>query len=196
MKIGVLALQGDFDAHRRALQALGAEPVLVRSARDLEGLAGLILPGGESTTMSLLLSQEGLIEPLRQFSGRRPVLGTCAGAILMASEVLGPHQESLGLIDMSVERNAYGRQVDSSIRRLKATEEFARQAGEGDFEAVLIRAPVIRRVGGKVTVLLEGDGAPFLVEQGRHMAATFHPELSQDLRVHRRFVEHAAQDGE
>jgi 5'-phosphate synthase pdxT subunit len=181
-RVGVLALQGDFQAHERALARAGAEVVEVRSAADLEGLEGLIIPGGESTTMMKLLDEEKLIDPLRAFGRERPIFGTCAGAILLASEVANPPQSSLGLMDMEVERNAYGRQVDSRIARLQS------DGIEGDLEAVFIRAPIIRRVGRDAKVLATYQGDPVLVEQGRHLAATFHPELTDDSRVHLMFL--------
>ena len=182
-KIGVLALQGDFEAHEKALSRAGAEAVEVRSAEDLREIDGLIIPGGESSTMLKLLEIENLIEPLREFGTRRPVFGTCAGAILLANEVTHPPQPSLGLMDISVERNAYGRQLDSRIAHLKP------EGIEGDLEAVFIRAPIIRRVGEGAKVLARYKGDPVLVEQGRHLVATFHPELTDDLRVHRLFLE-------
>jgi len=177
MRIGVLALQGDFDAHARAIREAGAEAVEVRTKAELEGVDGLILPGGESTTMLKLLRAENLLEPLREFGGRRPVFGTCAGAILLAKEVTHPSQESLGLVDITVERNAYGRQLDSRVVDI------------GGIEAVFIRAPVIRRVGPEVRVLATYQCNPVLIEQDRHLVSTFHPELTADRRVHRRFVE-------
>jgi 5'-phosphate synthase pdxT subunit len=182
-KIGVLALQGDFEKHEKALARAGAEPVEIRSAADLDQVDGLVIPGGESTTMLKLLEQEKMLEPLRDFGARRPIFGTCAGAILLASEVLNPHQRSLGLLDIDVERNAYGRQLDSRIARLNP------EGLEGDLEAVFIRAPIIRRVGDRVKVLARYQGDPVLVEQGRHLVATFHPELTDDPRVHRLFLE-------
>jgi 5'-phosphate synthase pdxT subunit len=187
-RTGILALQGDFDAHRKALAAAGAEPVLVRTAAELEQVDALVIPGGESTTMLKLLHAEGLMEPLRSFGARRPLFGTCAGAILMAGEVHNPVQESLGLMDIAVERNAYGRQIDSRIARIEP-EPGLPEASGGDLEGVFIRAPAIRRVGPAVSVLARYRGDPVLVRQGRHMAATFHPELSGDARVHRWFVD-------
>jgi 5'-phosphate synthase pdxT subunit len=182
-RVGVLALQGDFEAHERALLRAGAEPVQVRSAADLEGVEGLVIPGGESTTMLKLLDRENLLEPLREFGRHRPIFGTCAGAILLASGVANPPQPSLGLMDMEVERNAYGRQLDSRIARLHP------QGMEGELEAVFIRAPIIRRVGEGAKIIASYAGDPVLVEQGRHMAATFHPELTDDSRVHLMFLE-------
>jgi pyridoxal 5'-phosphate synthase pdxT subunit len=182
-RVGVLALQGDFEAHGKALARAGAEPVEVRSAGDLQELDGLVIPGGESTTMLKLLEVENLMEPLRDFGKRRPIFGTCAGAILLANEVLNPSQASLGLMDIGVERNAYGRQLESRIAQLRA------EGQDTDLEAVFIRAPIIRRVGGDVKVLARYQGDPVLVEQGRHMVATFHPELTTDSRVHRMFLE-------
>lgn len=192
MRIGVLAVQGDFEAHGRMLQRLGAEPVYVRTAGHLEGLAALILPGGESSTMLKFLECDGLFEAIRVFAARRPLFGTCAGVILMAAQVSRPSQRSLGLMDLSVERNAYGRQLHSHITRLQPPAEFARRAGEGSLEAVFIRAPILRRVGPPATVLLEHRGDPVLVEQGPHLAATFHPELTADTRVHTLFLRKVA----
>ncbi len=178
--IGILALQGDFEAHRRALERAGADTVEVRVQQDLDRIDGLVIPGGESTTMLKLLREENLFEPLRQFGADKPVFGTCAGTILLATDVLHPRQEALGLMDLTVERNAYGRQIDSRIARLDLESR--------PFEAVFIRAPIIRRTGSEVQVLLKYLDAPVLVEQGRHMAATFHPELTCDARVHERFI--------
>jgi 5'-phosphate synthase pdxT subunit len=182
-RVGVLALQGDFEAHRRALERVGAEAVEVRSAGELEGVQGLIIPGGESTTMVKLLEEEKLLDPLREFGRRRPIFGTCAGAILLATEVANSPQVSLGLMDIEVERNGYGRQLDSRIAHLHP------QGMDGGLEAVFIRAPIIRRVGKDAKVLATYEGDPVLVEQGRHLAATFHPELTRDARVHLMFLE-------
>ena len=179
--IGVLALQGDFDAHRNALERAGAQAREVRTEADLNSVDGLVIPGGESTTMMKLLTVENLFEPLREFGGEKPIFGTCAGAILMASEVLNPKQESLGLMDLTIERNGYGRQVDSRIGKIDLDGHPA--------EAVFIRAPVIQRVGSEAKVLASYLDRPVLVEQGRHLVATFHPELGSDDRIHRRFVE-------
>lgn len=181
-RVGVLALQGDFEAHARALQRAGAQPVEVRSAADLENVQGLIIPGGESTTMLKLLEEEKLLEPLRRFGRERPIFGTCAGAILLASGVVNAPQSSLGLMDIDVERNAYGRQLDSRIAKLKP------EGLQEELEAVFIRAPIIRRVGGDAHILARYQGDPVLVEQGRHLAATFHPELTEDSRVHLMFL--------
>jgi len=182
-KIGVLALQGDFEAHRKALERAGADAIEVRSAADLEKIDGLIIPGGESSTMLKLLVMEHMLVPLRDFGRRRPIFGTCAGAILLANEVSNPDQLSLGLMDIGVERNAYGRQLDSRIAQLKP------EGLEGDVEAVFIRAPIIRRVGEKARVLARYQGDPVLVEQGRHLVATFHPELTADSTIHRLFLD-------
>jgi 5'-phosphate synthase pdxT subunit len=181
-KIGVLALQGDFEAHERALKRSGAEAVEVRSPEDLHGLDGLIIPGGESSTMLKLIEAEKLLEPLREFGRRSPIFGTCAGAILLASEVANPSQPSLGLMDIGIERNGYGRQIDSRIARLEGA------SLAGGLEAVFIRAPIIRRVGAGATVLATYQGDPVLVEQGQHLAATFHPELTEDSRIHLIFL--------
>jgi pyridoxal 5'-phosphate synthase pdxT subunit len=180
--VGVLALQGDFEAHRKAIEKAGARAIEVRSVDRLQECDGLILPGGESTTMLKLLDEENLIEPLRRFGEKKPVFGTCAGAILLAREVLSPAQPSLRLMDIRVERNAYGRQADSRIVRIPMNRSE-------EFEAVFIRAPIIRGVGEGVRVLARYEGDPVWVEQGRHMVTTFHPELTGDPRIHQRFVE-------
>lgn len=176
--VGVLALQGDFEAHRRAVERAGGRAVEVRSADQLGRTDGLIIPGGESTTMLKLLDVEGLTSAVREFGEKKPIYGTCAGAILLAHEVTHPHQASLDLMDITVERNAYGRQIDSRIAKI-----------DGDFEAVFIRAPKIRKVGEGVRVLASYEGDPVWVEEGRHMVTTFHPELTEDVRVHKRFLE-------
>ena len=188
MKIGVLALQGDFAAHCARIGQLGAAAVEVRYASQLEGIRGLVLPGGESTTHLILMDEEGLWEHLLGFSRTKPILGTCAGAILLAKEVSNPSQRSLGLLDMHVERNAYGRQADSSIRVVEPERSFAERAGPGPMEAVFIRAPIIRSVGPGADVLLRDGDDPILVEQGLHLAATFHAELTPDVRLHQLFL--------
>jgi 5'-phosphate synthase pdxT subunit len=180
MKIGVLALQGDFDAHRKRLQELGAEVVLIKNPEQLEEIDGLIIPGGESSTFLKLLGEAGF-EKLKEFVRVKPTFGTCAGAILLATEVENPSQSGLGAIDIAIRRNAYGRQMDSSIR-------------EGSFrgspiEMVFIRAPKIERVGDQVEVLGSEGNDPVVVRQGKTMAATFHPELSEDTQVHREFLD-------
>jgi 5'-phosphate synthase pdxT subunit len=180
-RIGVLALQGNFQAHCNALERAGAQAEEVRTAKDLESINGLIIPGGESTTMLKLLDEENLFEPLRGFGDKKPIFGTCAGAILLASEVLNPAQRSLGLMDLTVERNAYGRQIDSRIAQIDLDGEKA--------EAVFIRAPVIRRAGPETKVLATYLHTPVLVQHGRHMVATFHPELSNSNLVHTKFVQ-------
>ena len=189
-RVGVLSLQGDFAAHGEALARAGAEAVFVREPAQFYSLDGLVIPGGESTTMLKLMAYEpGLYEALREFGGRKPVFGTCAGAILMAQEVTTPAQASFHLMDIGVERNAYGRQIDSRVTEIDAGPEFERRTAPGKLEAVFIRAPIIRRVGSDVRVLVTYAGDPVLVEQGRHLAATFHPELTADLRVHALFLE-------
>jgi 5'-phosphate synthase pdxT subunit len=185
-RVGVLALQGDFQAHQKALERAGAEAVPVRTAAELERLDGLVIPGGESTTMLKIIQDESLLEPLRRFGARRPIFGTCAGAILLAREVAHPAQPSLALMDIGVERNAYGRQVDSRVTQLQPSPPFP---GSEPLEAVFIRAPIIRRVGPQTIVYLSYAGDPVLVGEGRHLAATFHPELSADDRVHKLFLE-------
>jgi 5'-phosphate synthase pdxT subunit len=187
-RVGVLALQGDFEAHQRALTSAGADAVQVRSAKELDGLDGLVIPGGESTTMLKLLNYMDLKQPLRRFAEEKPVFGTCAGAILLAKDVRNPEQESFGAVDLTVERNAYGRQLDSRVVALHPSEDFGKRVGEGDLEAVFIRAPIIRRTGPGVKVLAEYAGDPVLVEQGKHLISTFHPELTSDTRVHQLFL--------
>ena len=187
--VGVLSLQGDFAAHGSALERAGARPVYVRERGELAALDGLIIPGGESTTMLKLLHQDGLMDALAEFGRHKPVFGTCAGAILMAAEVWNPAQESLALMDITVERNAYGRQIDSRVTVLDPEPEFQKRTAPGKLEAVFIRAPVIRRVNGGGRVLARYRGDPVLVEQGRHLVATFHPELTTDSRVHALFLE-------
>jgi pyridoxal 5'-phosphate synthase pdxT subunit len=182
-RVGVLAIQGDYDAHARALADVGAGPCEVRKPDQLDGLDGLILPGGESTTMLKFLEKHNFFEVLSEFCATRPVFGTCAGTILLAREVLSPAQRSLGVLDAVVERNAYGRQIDSAI--LNAQTELP----GGELEMVFIRAPRIVSVGPDVQTLACREGSPVLVRQGNVMAATFHPELSVDRRVHKLFVE-------
>ena len=182
--VGVLALQGDFEAHCKAVERAGGRPLEVRTAKELDACDGLIVPGGESTTMLKLLEIENLTEPLRQFAAQKPVFGTCAGAILLAHSVTGPSQPSLDLIDIDVQRNAYGRQIDSRVADI--------DAGGQRMEAVFIRAPKILRVGPGGKILATYNGDPVWVEQGRHMVTTFHPELTPDSRVHERFLEGVA----
>ncbi len=181
--IGVLALQGAYAKHKAALEAAGAEARLVKRPAELEGLDGLVIPGGESTTFLKHLERDGFFEVLKGFVRETPTFGTCAGAILLAAEVKNPEQDSLRAMDMTVERNAYGRQIDSAI--LTAPTSLP----GGDLEMVFIRAPRIAEVGPEVEVLAEREGAPVLVRQRHLLAATFHPELSEDHRVHGLFVE-------
>jgi len=182
-RIGVLAIQGDYAAHAEALAESGAEPIEVRKPEQLADLDGLILPGGESTTVLRFLEKQSFFEVLQAFCETKPVFGTCAGAILLSREVRNPAQRSLGILDAVVERNAYGRQIDSTI--LTAETELP----GGPLEMVFIRAPRIVETGATVEVLALREGNPVLVRQGSVMAATFHPELSHDRRVHRLFVE-------
>ncbi|HEX4783995.1 MAG TPA: pyridoxal 5'-phosphate synthase glutaminase subunit PdxT [Candidatus Sulfotelmatobacter sp.] len=180
MKIGVLALQGDFDAHRRRLEKLGAEVVLVKKPEQLDDIDGLVIPGGESGTFLKLLGEAGF-EKLKQFVRLKPTFGTCAGAILLASEVENPPQAGLGALNIRIRRNAYGRQIDSSIRE--------GLLGNSPLEMVFIRAPKIEHVGEGVEVIATEGSDPVAVRQGRAMAATFHPELSEDTRVHQVFLD-------
>jgi pyridoxal 5'-phosphate synthase pdxT subunit len=185
MIIGVLALQGDFDAHRRRLEELGAKVVLVKKPEQLDEIDGLVIPGGESGTFLKLLGDEGF-EKLKQFVRLKPTFGTCAGAILLATEVENPKQAGLGAIDIRIRRNAYGRQLDSSIREGRFMPE---KPGNSPLEMVFIRAPKIERVGEGVEVIATEGSDPVAVRQGSAMAATFHPELSEDTRVHAAFLE-------
>lgn len=180
MRIGVLALQGDFDAHRRRLEELGAEVVLVKKPEQLDDIDGLVIPGGESGTFLKLLGDAGF-EKLKQFVRLKPTFGTCAGAILLASEVENPQQAGLGALNIRIRRNAYGRQIDSSIRE--------GLLGNSPLEMVFIRAPKIEHVGAGVEVIATEGSNPVAVRQGRAMAATFHPELSDDTRVHQAFLD-------
>lgn len=191
-RIGVLAVQGDFDAHARALRGAGAEPVLVKKAEQLPHVDGLVLPGGESTTFLKFLDNEGLLDAIRIAADRgMPMFGTCAGAILLARTVENPPQPSLGLMDIAIRRNAYGRQLSSFVAR-----EPVRIAPGAPLEMVFIRAPIIDRIGSGVDVLAECRSLPVLVRQGQLLASTFHPELTADRRVHRLFVEMVDARGE
>lgn len=178
--IGILALQGDFDAHRQRLHELGASVRLVKKTEQLAEVDALVIPGGESTNFVILLGKTGL-EELRRFVRTKPTFGTCAGAILLAAEVEHPAQAALGAIDVRIRRNAYGRQVDSFIRTGVADNSL--------MEMVFIRAPQIVRVGPRVEILATLDGEPVAVRQGVAMAATFHPELSRDTRMHQMFLD-------
>ena len=181
MKIGVLALQGDFDAHRQMLERLGVDDVMVRKPGQLGEIDGLIIPGGESSTFLKLLGEAGFTE-LKKFVTTKPTFGTCAGAIMLAKEVENPSQQGTGAIDIRVRRNAYGRQIESTI----LTSDCSLPGGQ--MEMVYIRAPRIEEVGPGVEVLAKRDGHPVLVRQGNILAATFHPELTGDTRVHEEFL--------
>jgi 5'-phosphate synthase pdxT subunit len=174
LKIGVLAVQGNFREHAAVLRRLGAEPVEVRKPDQLEGLDALIVPGGESTTFMRLMRLYGLDDALREFAG--PVFGTCAGMIVL-------DREHLGLVDLSVKRNAYGRQVASFEADLELSDH------DEPLRGVFIRAPRVGEVGPGVEVLAELDGEPVLLRDGRFLVASFHPELTDDTRVHERFLD-------
>jgi 5'-phosphate synthase pdxT subunit len=180
MNIGVLALQGDFDAHRRRLEELGAQVVLVKKPEQLDQIDALVIPGGESSTFLKLLGEEGFAK-LKDFVRAKPTFGTCAGAILLATEIENPQQKGLGALDIRVRRNAYGRQVDSSIREGRL--------GEDPIEMVFIRAPKIERIGEGVEVVATEGRDPVMVRKGKTLAATFHPELSEDSRIHQYFLD-------
>ena len=185
MKVGVLALQGDFDAHRRRLEELGAEVMLVKRPEQLDEVEALIIPGGESSTFLWHLEERGFLDKLQEFVRAKPTFGTCAGAILLATDVENPPQPSLGALDITVRRNAYGRQINSFIGQVETA------LNGNAIEAVFIRAPKIARVGKDVEVLAREGSDPVLVRQRHIMAATFHPELSEDDVVHREFLKMA-----
>jgi 5'-phosphate synthase pdxT subunit len=188
MKVGVLALQGDVREHLRALSTAGATAVPVKTPEQLAGIDALVLPGGESTTIGKLLHRFELLEPLRDRAGSgMPLYGTCAGLILMAKEIEGPQDapHRLRVLDVTVRRNAYGRQVDSFESLVEVTDL------EDSFTAVFIRAPLIERVGDGVEVLATCDGAPVLVRSNHLMASSFHPEMTGDTRLHELFVQSA-----
>lgn len=182
IKVGVLALQGDFDAHRKRLEELGAEVVLVKKPEQFDEIAALVIPGGESTTFLKLLGEEGF-RKLREFVRLKPTFGTCAGAILLARDVLNPPQKGLGVLDVSIRRNAYGRQLDSHI--ISEPSEL----GGDPLEMVFIRAPKFEELGPKVKVLAREGNDPVLIRDKQVLAATFHPELSEDKRVHEYFLQ-------
>ncbi|HYL69614.1 MAG TPA: pyridoxal 5'-phosphate synthase glutaminase subunit PdxT [Candidatus Limnocylindria bacterium] len=183
MKIGILAIQGDYEAHAKVLDRLGVEHQFVRTPSDLDGVSGIILPGGESSTHLKVMTEEGLFDALKKFAANGGAFfGTCAGAILLAREVHGPPQASLALLDIAVLRNAYGRQLASNVHVGPTT------LRKEPLEMVFIRAPIIESVGQGVEVLAEDEGHPVLVRQGRMLAATFHPELTDDTSVHEYFL--------
>jgi 5'-phosphate synthase pdxT subunit len=189
VKIGILAVQGDFAAHAAMLAGMGIETVEVRTREDLAGCDGLILPGGESTTQLQFLQEEGLYEAIKKFAAEdKAVFGTCAGAILLATEVKNPRQESLGLLDMTVLRNGYGRQVHSDVVSGLSTLK------KEPMEMVFIRGPIFERVGPGINVLAEYAGRPALVQKAHILAAAFHPELTDDTTVHQRFLDLAAEN--
>ncbi len=189
LRVGVLALQGAFDVHASMLRELGAEAVLVRKPEQLDGLDGLVLPGGESTTLLKHLERDGFFDLLNDFVHTKPVFGTCAGSILLADEVSNPTQRSFRALDISVERNSYGRQIDSTILLTPTS------LPGPPLEMVFIRAPRITRTGDGVQTLAERDGSPVLVQSGKLLAATFHPELSTDTRIHQIFLDLIREDG-
>lgn len=184
MKIGVMAIQGDYEAHAKVLDRLGVGHAFVRRPDDLAHLSGVILPGGESSTHLKIMTEEGLLDALKQFAREGGAFfGTCAGAILLAREVHGPSQASLGLLDISVLRNGYGRQLASDVHFVTS-----KLRKDPPLELVFIRAPVIESVGSGVEVLAVDAGHPVLVQQGRVLASTFHPELTDDTAVHEHFL--------
>ena len=187
MKIGILAVQGDFAAHAAMLASMGVDTVEVRTPADLQGCDGLILPGGESTTQLQFLLDEGLAETIKRFAADgRAVFGTCAGAILLATDVENPRQDSLGLLDITILRNGYGRQLASDVFSGKSTLK------DEPIEMVFIRGPIIDRTGPGVEILATHAGKPAIVQKGNILATTFHPELTSDTTVHEYFVKLAA----
>lgn len=190
MKIGILAVQGDFAAHAAMLAGMGIDTVEVRTPADLDGCDGLILPGGESTTQLQFLQEEGLYETIKRFAtDGHAVLGTCAGAILLATDVQNPKQDSLGLLDMTVLRNGYGRQIASDVF-------FAKSTLKNDpLEMVFIRGPIIDRIGPGIEILAKHGGKPAIVCKGKILATAFHPELTSDTTVHEYFLKLAAEPG-
>ena len=182
MTIGVLAIQGDYEAHKARLEQLGAQVVLVRKPEQLDSIDAIVIPGGESSTFLNFLAEEGFLEKLREFVRSKPTFGTCAGAILLAKDVENPPQSSLGVLDIRIRRNAYGRQIHSSIREAQTRLEG------GPLEMVFIRAPKIVSTGKNVQILASSGDDPVLIREGNIMAATFHPELSPDTRVHAEFL--------
>ncbi|MGC1968164.1 MAG: pyridoxal 5'-phosphate synthase glutaminase subunit PdxT [Candidatus Acidiferrales bacterium] len=182
-KIGILAIQGDYEAHAKMLQSIGVEHSFVRTPQDLAGLDAIILPGGESTTHLKVLTEEGLFDALKNFAAQNHAFfGTCAGTILLAKEVHNPPQASLALLDATVLRNGYGRQLASDVHMGQT------KLHEAPLEMVFIRAPIIEKIGPNVEILAEDNGRPVLVRQGRMLASTFHPELTDDPTVHKYFV--------
>lgn len=188
MKIGVLAIQGDFAEHIAMLKRLGAETAEVRLPRHLEGLDGLIIPGGESTTIGKLSVDFGLLEPLREFGKSRAVWGTCAGAIFLSKDARRS-QPLLGIMDITVERNAFGRQVDSFEANLEIAALDPATQPSAPYHAIFIRAPIIESVFGEASILsILPDGRIVAARQGKLLATSFHPELTQDTRFHEYFL--------
>jgi 5'-phosphate synthase pdxT subunit len=185
-KMGVLALQGDFAKHQAMLRLLKVETVLVKKTKDLHGCEGLIIPGGESTTLTKLIQRCNMYEPIREFTEKHPIMGTCAGAIMVASSVDDQRIQPFQLIDISVVRNAYGRQIDSFVTYVDVP--FLK--GSEKFKTVFIRAPKIKSVGSQVEVLMELHGNPIMVQESNVLALTFHPELTSDPRIHKYFLKH------
>jgi pyridoxal 5'-phosphate synthase pdxT subunit len=183
MKIGIVAIQGDYEAHAKALDRVGVEHSYVRLPDELAGVSGVILPGGESTTHLKVMTEEGLFGALKRFAANGGAFfGTCAGAILLAREVHGPPQDSLGLLDVTILRNGYGRQLASEVHSAPS------KLSAAPLEMVFIRAPIIESVGKGVEILAEDGGHPVLVQQGRILASTFHPELTNNATIHAHFV--------
>ncbi len=183
VRIGIVAIQGDYDAHAKSLERAGVAASFVRVPADLAGLDGVILPGGESTTHLKVMKEEGLFDALKKFAADGgAIFGTCAGAIMLAREVTGPAQESLGLLDIAVLRNGYGRQIASDVHSGRT------KLSDAPVEMVFIRAPIIEKIGGGVDVLGEYEGHPVFVRQGKIVASTFHPELTNDASIHEYFV--------
>jgi len=188
MSIGVLALQGAYDKHVQILQSIGCNNVLVRSVADLESCDGLIIPGGESTTMTQLMRRYDMIQPLQTFAQQKPLFGTCAGLIMMAEQVDDPRVDNLQALPLTIRRNAYGRQAES----FHANVALQFDTSGGDFPGVFIRAPIIEKMDSSVEILATCQNNPVLVAKGHHLAASFHPELTQDDRIHRYWLDRIA----
>jgi len=183
--IGILALQGDYHKHAQKLEGIGASVLFVREPKDLNGISGILLPGGESTTMGKLLVNYNLLDPLKKrIEEGLPVFATCAGTILLAKDIVNSDQPRLGVLDISIKRNAYGRQIESFEAYIPVTIPQTHEV-----ECIFIRAPQIKRIGGSIEVLAEYENLPILIKSGNIIAATFHPELSEDTSIQRYFMD-------
>jgi pyridoxal 5'-phosphate synthase pdxT subunit len=187
LQIGVLAIQGGFSKHKNSLRKLDINPLEVKYENQLHDCDGLIIPGGESTTISKLLIKYNLINPIKEFSKRKPIFGTCAGLILMSRNSNDSRVKNLNILDVEIERNGWGRQISSFSQMIKV-----KQNCDDEIKAIFIRAPKIKNIGSEVEVLSEIKGEPILIKQGIHFGATFHPELTEDTTIHKLFIESIA----